>query len=246
MNGSKEEEEIAHRQEPANNRTHCLWEGEYEKVLKERKSVQIYARTQGKQLQAASSSPPTSGLRPRIENKLKQSKKRMLLQPTQGERLPACRRWRRGERSPAWRRVGGDAPSPPGSHARRPRPPWHGQGKLRMPQSWTCCSGPIKAKAQTSENSPLKRKKRKKKKRKKKEEKQERGKKKEEKKERRKKKEEEKKKKKKRKEESSFIQKETKGFSCLLGFFQNHPTALYKRFCNPFLGGRRRGRVVSI
>lgn len=67
MNGSEEEEEeeeIAHRQEPANLGRYCLWEGEYEKVLKERKSVQIYARTQGKRLQAASSSSPTSGLRP--------------------------------------------------------------------------------------------------------------------------------------------------------------------------------------
>lgn len=37
--------------------------GEYEKVLKERKSVQIYAHRHGKQLQAARGSSPTSSLR---------------------------------------------------------------------------------------------------------------------------------------------------------------------------------------
>lgn len=59
MNGSKEEEEIAHRQEPANNHTHCLQEGEYEKARKERKSVQIYARTESSyRQQAALPLPP--------------------------------------------------------------------------------------------------------------------------------------------------------------------------------------------
>lgn len=64
MSGSKEEEEIAHRQEPANNRTRCLREGGYEKVHKERKPVKIYVHKHGKQLQAAISSCPTSSLTP--------------------------------------------------------------------------------------------------------------------------------------------------------------------------------------
>lgn len=64
VKGSKGEEGIAHRQKPASNRTRCLREGEYEKVHKERKSVQIYAHTHEKQLQAVSGSSPTSSVMP--------------------------------------------------------------------------------------------------------------------------------------------------------------------------------------
>ena len=85
------------------------------------------------------------------------------LQPSQGEGPSALRRQRQGERLPAWGWAGGDTPSPLGSTAHSPPLLCHGQGKIKMPESWKCCSGPINSKAQASKNSPLKKKKKKRK-----------------------------------------------------------------------------------
>lgn len=47
------------------------------------------------------------------------------------------------------------------------------------------------------------------------------------------------KKKKKKKKRGRFFHSEgNQRVSCLLGLFPNRPTVLYKRLCNPFLGGR--------
>lgn len=108
VKGSNEEEEIAQRQKPANNHMHCLWEGE---ILKERKSVQIYAHMHGKQLQAASCTSPTSSLSSWTE-KLEHSNKSILCSPP---RKSGCRQqWESGHRSGNGR---GDAPAAPRASA---------------------------------------------------------------------------------------------------------------------------------
>jgi len=66
VNGSKEDEgeKTAHTQEPANNHTYCLSEGECKKSPSGEKISTIYTHTHGNQLQAASSYSLTSSLTP--------------------------------------------------------------------------------------------------------------------------------------------------------------------------------------
>lgn len=142
VKGSNEEEEIAQRQKPANN---YMWEGEYEKVLKERKSVQIYAQMHGKQLWAASRASPTSSLSSWTE-KLDHSNKSILCSPPR-------------ERGCSQQRESG--------HRSRDGPeevPWLLQllaaalAWLRVPCSWKQCSASTGAKIQIYKYSLLERK----------------------------------------------------------------------------------------